>query len=65
VSTLSTIERLRAMGRENWLTILVIALLVIGYLSLRTQPSDVGTADEFLASLSAGQPTVIAFYNNV
>lgn len=57
-------ERVCAAWRENWLTIVVIALLAIGYLSLRARPSDVGLAEEFLASLGAGQPTVIAFYHN-
>ena len=57
-------ERLSVAWRENWLTVVVIALLAIGYLSLRTRPSDVGSAEEPLASLGAGRPTVIAFYNN-
>ena len=57
-------ERLSVAWRENWLTVVVIALLAIGYLSLRTRPSDVGSAEELLASLGAGRPTVIAFYNS-
>ena len=60
----SALERVRATWRENWLTILVIVLLVTGYLSLRTRPSDVGSPDQLLASLGVGQPTVIEFYNN-
>ena len=60
----SALERVRATWRQNWLTILVIAVLVVGYLSLRTRPSDVGSADDLLASLGAGRPTVVEFYSN-
>ncbi len=60
----STPERMRATWRENWLTILIVAALAIGWLSLRSRPSDVGSAEELLASLGTGDPTVIAFYNN-
>lgn len=57
-------ERLVGAWREHWLTLLVIVGLVVGYLALRTRPSNVGSADELLASLGAGRPTVIEFYSN-
>lgn len=60
----TALPRLRAAWRENRLTVLVIALLAVGYLALRTRPSDVGSADAFLAGLGAGRPTVIEFYSN-
>lgn len=60
----AALERVWAAWRENRPTILVVALLAVGYLALRTRPSDVGSADEFLAGLGAGRPTVIEFYSN-
>ena len=60
----SALERVRETWRENWLTILIVAALAIGWLSLRTRPSDEVSAQELLTSLGAGDPTVLAFYNN-
>ena len=50
--------------RQNWLTVVVVVALIAGYAVLRSSPSEIGSADEFLASLSAGQPTVVYFYSN-
>jgi hypothetical protein len=50
--------------RENGLVILVIAIMIGGYLFLRT-PGDklVSTAD-FDAQVTVGVPTVVEFYTN-
>mgnify|MGYP000971346712 CR=1 FL=1 len=56
--------RLATAWREYRLTLIVVAALVMGYLALRTRPSDVGSLDELAASLQAGQVTVIEFYSN-
>ncbi len=50
--------------RQNWLTMLVLTLLVGGYFLLRNQPSDVASLEELEALLRDGQPTVIEFYAN-
>jgi len=50
--------------RENWLTIAVIAALMVGYLALRTSPTPFASLDEFNASLAEGRPTVVEFYAN-
>lgn len=57
-------ERLLRLIRENWLTIVVVAGLAVGYMALRTSPTEIGSASEFLDSLSQGQPTVVYFYSN-
>jgi len=50
--------------RENWLPLLIIGALVVGFLALRTPASDVASLDEADALLSGGQPTVVEFYSN-
>lgn len=56
-------SRLFGLIRGNWLTLLIIGVLVVGYVLLRNSPSRIDSADEFVASLQ-GQPTVVAFYSN-
>ena len=50
--------------RENWLLLVVILLLVVGYAVLRERPSNLGSTSEFLGSLAKGKPTVVSFYSN-
>lgn len=57
-------QRMSGWLRENWLLSVVIALLVIGYLTLSQRPTATGSSSEFIASLSQGTPTIISFYSN-
>lgn len=50
--------------RENWLVILVVALMVGGYVFLRTPGDDFASTAEFDASVTDGTPTLINFYSN-
>ena len=56
-------SRLFGLIRENWLTLLVVGVMAVGYMLLRTRPSQIGSDEEFVAGLQ-GQPTVVAFYSN-
>ncbi len=56
-------SKLIGLIRENWLTLLVIGVLAVGYVLLRNSPSQIASADEFIADLQ-GRPTVVAFYSN-
>lgn len=57
-------KRVSGWLRENWVLSAVIALLVIGYLTLSQRPTATGSSSEFIASLSQGTPTIISFYSN-
>jgi hypothetical protein len=50
--------------RENWLVILVIAVMIGGYLFLRTPGDELASTAEFEAQVTAGTPTVVEFYSN-
>ncbi len=50
--------------RENWLVILVVALMVGAYVFLRTPGDNLGSAAEFDALVTDGTPTLINFYSN-
>jgi multidrug resistance efflux pump len=50
--------------RENWLVILVIAVMVGGYLFLRTPGDELTSTAEFEAQVTSGTPTVVEFYSN-
>ena len=50
--------------RENWLVILVIALMVGGYLFLRTPGDELASSAEFDAQVTNGTPTLVEFYSN-
>jgi hypothetical protein len=52
-----------AFLRENWLIIVIIAVLAVGYMLLRTPSGEVSSAD-VAASIAQGQPAVIEFYSN-
>lgn len=57
-------SRIVNLARENWLLLVVIMLLVVGYAVLYERPSNLGPTSEFLASLAQGKPTVVSFYSN-
>jgi hypothetical protein len=50
--------------RENWLFLLIIGAILIGFLALRTPASAVGSVSELDALLHDGQPTFVEFYSN-
>jgi hypothetical protein len=50
--------------RENRITFIVILALIAGFLALRSTPSEIGSTQAFLESLSQGEPTVAYFYSN-
>jgi len=56
--------RLRDWFKENWLLVTIVAAIAAGYILLAQHPSNIGTSDQFLASLKQGEPTVISFYSN-
>jgi len=49
---------------EHWLTLVIVAALAVGYLTLRSSPTTIASVEEFVASLKQGQPTVVEFYSN-
>jgi hypothetical protein len=51
--------------RDNWLLLLVLAVLAGAFFLLRSQPSDVGSPDELNRMLTGGRPTVVTFYSNL
>jgi hypothetical protein len=55
---------MRTFLRENWLVILVIAVMVGGYLFLRTPGDELASMAEFEAQVSSGIPTLVEFYSN-
>jgi len=50
--------------RENWMTLLVIALIVVGYVFLRTPGDDLASTAEFETQITDGKPTLVEFYSN-
>jgi hypothetical protein len=56
--------RLGRLWRENWLTLVVLAALAVGYAVLRTPASDLGSPEQVAERLSQGKPTVLYFYSN-
>lgn len=57
-------SRLVLFARENWLLLVVIMLLMVGYAFLHERASNLGSTSEFLTSLAQGKPTVVSFYSN-
>lgn len=50
--------------RENWLTILVLAVVIGGYVFLRTPGDDLASTEAFDEGVSSGRPTLVEFYAN-
>ena len=57
-------ERASRLWRENRITLVAVAVLILTYLALRSSPSEIGSTQAFLESLSSGEPTVAYFYSN-
>ncbi len=55
---------MKRFWRENWLLIIVIAVMVGGYLFLRTPGDDLASTAEFDAQVTSGTPTLVEFYSN-
>jgi hypothetical protein len=50
--------------RGNALFLGFLAVLVVGFLFLRTRGSNLGSVDEFDALVASGEPVVVEFYSN-
>jgi len=55
---------MKRFWHENWLLIIVIAVMVGGYLFLRTPGDDLASTAEFDAQVTSGSPTLVEFYSN-
>ena len=55
---------MKRFWRENRLVIIVIAVIVGGYLFLRTPSDDLASTAEFEAQVTSGVPTLVEFYSN-
>ena len=55
---------MKRFWHENWSVILVIAVMVGGYLVLRTPGDDLASTATFEAQVAAGTPTLVEFYSN-
>lgn len=55
---------MKRLLQENWMTILVLALMIGGYVFLRTPGADLASASEFDTQASNGTPLVVEFYSN-
>ena len=50
--------------RQNWLVLLVIGAMVVGYLLLRTRGDELPSTTVFDTQVSGGTPTLVEFYTN-
>jgi hypothetical protein len=50
--------------RENALFLSFLAVLVVGFLVLRTRGTQLASLAEFDSLIAAGQPVVVEFYSN-
>jgi hypothetical protein len=55
---------MKRFWRENWSVILLIAVMVGGYLFLRTPGDELASTAEFDAQVASGTPTLVEFYSN-
>lgn len=57
-------SRLRALWRENRVTLVALVAIAAAYLALRTPASPVTSASEVTAMLGQGKPMVLYFFTN-
>jgi hypothetical protein len=57
-------KRFGGFLRDNWLFLLLVGALIIGFVFLRTPASAVASVGELDALLTNGQPTLVEFYSN-
>jgi hypothetical protein len=50
--------------RDNWLVIVVVTVMVVGYLLLRTRGDRLASTAEFDTQVASGIPTFVEFYSN-
>ena len=55
---------MKRFWHENWSVIVVIAVMVVGYLFLRTEGDELVSTAEFDAQVTGGMPTLVEFYSN-
>jgi hypothetical protein len=55
---------MKRFWRENWSVTLLIAVMVGGYLFLRTPGDELASTAEFDAWVTGGTPTLVEFYSN-
>ena len=55
---------MKRFWHENWLLIIVIAVMVGSYLFLRTPGDDLASTAEFDAQVTSGTPILVEFYSN-
>jgi hypothetical protein len=55
---------MKRFWRENWSVVLLIAVMVGGYLFLRTPGDELASTAEFDAQVTGGAPTLVEFYSN-
>ena len=55
---------MKRLLRENWLTILVLVLVIGGYVFLRTPGDDLASTEAFDTQATNGEPLVVEFYSN-
>jgi hypothetical protein len=55
---------MKRFWRENRLVLLLIAVMVAGYVFLRTPGDELASTSTFDAQVSNGVPTLIEFYSN-
>ena len=57
-------EKMVGLLRENALFVGFLAVIIVGFLVLRTRGANVASLDEFDALISGGQPIVVEFFSN-
>jgi hypothetical protein len=55
---------MKRFWRENWSVALLIAVMVGGYLFLRTPGDELASTADFDAQVTGGTPTLVEFYSN-
>ena len=50
--------------KENWLGLLVVAVVLLAWFSLRSEATPFATLDDFDRIVASGQPAVVEFFSN-
>jgi len=49
---------------DNWLSLLIVVVIVAAFVILRTKPTELADAAAFDQAITAGHPTIVEFYSN-